>query len=122
MNHLLFDNARMNVWFMLIIIITIQWVLFCSFIRYLVCTVVTQTTGTLLPFKTLCGWDYWLYSAHGCIGQGCLYLCNSRHYSVPLPSPDNSLIFLFHLHCYLASYPEVMPPTPGQHIAALRQV
>lgn len=38
--------------------------------------------------------------------------CNSRHYAEPLLSPDNSLIFLFHLHCQFVKPPRGNAPHP----------
>lgn len=42
----------------------------------------------------------------------CLHPYNARRYVEPLLSPDNTLIFLFHLHCHLLIHPEVMLPVP----------
>ncbi len=118
MNHLLFDNARINVWF--ISYQQIWCLLFCSgiFCVHRLCRLYREA------FALLC--FMWVGILAVLSTQlhrlRCLHPCNAKCYAQPLLSPDNSLIFRFHLHCHFLIHPEVMPPTPGQHIAALQQV
>ncbi len=108
MNHLLFDNARMNVWF--ISYQQIWCILFCSgiFCVHRLCRLYREA------FALLC--FMWLGILAVLSTQlhrlRCLHPCNAKCYAQPLLSPDNSLIFRFHLHCHLLIHPEVMPPYP----------